>query len=218
MDEFDFTIWMLKWKRVRGTRCFEIKCKSDGKIIAQGVQQIVCMDLKTNRPFSPPEELINNFRLDEPREIPSQRFPKISRLHEKSPSFQYKVTWGDLDDLAIVNNAVYFSYAQDAFKRHLAECGWKPSRFKEHGLAISTRRMHIQYQLPAVWGDTLNLNIAPLDIGDMGGSHTISMARDSDDAPVADCILDWELIDQETYSEEFLPESLEEALMEDIAY
>ena len=77
-DVFDFTIWMVNWQRVRGTRCFELKLKESGEVIAQGSQHIVCMDVKTQRPASPPEEIINNFRLDDPRVFPFERFPKIS--------------------------------------------------------------------------------------------------------------------------------------------
>ena len=69
-DVFEFTIWMVNWQRVRGTRCFEIKLKDSGEIIAQGTQHIVCMDRKTQRPTNPPETIINNFRLDEPRVFP----------------------------------------------------------------------------------------------------------------------------------------------------
>ena len=36
---FDFTIWLVKWRRVRGTRCFEIRFKESGEIVAQGTQQ-----------------------------------------------------------------------------------------------------------------------------------------------------------------------------------
>ena len=37
-DEFDFTIWMVGWQRVRGTRCFEVTRKDNGEVIAQDTQ------------------------------------------------------------------------------------------------------------------------------------------------------------------------------------
>ena len=77
-DEFDFTIWMVEWKRVRGMRCFEMKFKDSDKVIAQGTQHIVYMDAKTGRPKGLPEEDVERFRLENPRVFPAESFPKIA--------------------------------------------------------------------------------------------------------------------------------------------
>ena len=212
MDEFDFTIWMLDWKRVRGTRAFVVKRKNQGATIAQGVQQIACLDRKTQRPVSPPVDLINNFRLDVPPELPSQRFPMISILPEKSLTLQLKVVWQDLDILDIVNNANYIAYADEAVTQSFASFGWSPMELKTHGLARVIRRLHIQYQMPAVWGDTLNMTIFSLKLDNMGGSLCVAMTRDSDGASIASCILDWGLLDRGSGDMHSLPESLANAL------
>ena len=39
-DCFDFTIWMLQWRRVRGTRAFELRLQDGGQVVAQGAQQM----------------------------------------------------------------------------------------------------------------------------------------------------------------------------------
>ena len=212
MEEFDFTIWMLDWKRVRGTRAFVVKRKNQGVTIAQGVQQIACMDRKTQRPVSPPVDLIENFRLDVPLELPSQHFPKISILPEKSLTLQLKVAWQDLDILDIVNNANYIAYAEEAVTRSFATFGWSPLELKIHGLARVIRRLHIQYQMPAMWGDTVNLTIFSLKLDNIGGSLCVAMTRDSDGAAIASCILDWGLIDRDSGDVHPLPESLVNAL------
>jgi YbgC/YbaW family acyl-CoA thioester hydrolase len=74
-DEFDFTIWMVQWKRVRGMRCFEMKFKDSDKVIAQGTQHIVYMDAQTGRPKKLPDEDVDRFRMENPRVFPSERFP-----------------------------------------------------------------------------------------------------------------------------------------------
>jgi acyl-CoA thioester hydrolase len=79
-DVFDFTIWMVNWQRVRGTRCFELKLKESGEVIAQGTQQVVYMDTKTGRPISLSEEEIVKFRHEDPRVFPFERFPKIAAV------------------------------------------------------------------------------------------------------------------------------------------
>jgi len=177
MEEFDFTIWMVEWKRVRGTRAFVVKHKSNGVTIAQGVQQIACMDSNTQRPTSPPEDLINNFRVDAPQEVPSQRFPRIPALAEKSLTFQLKVAWQDVDTFDMVNNAVYIAYAEEAVTQLFATAGWSPMELKTHRLARVIRRLHIQYQTPAVWGDTLNLTVFSLQLDAMRGSLYVDMRR-----------------------------------------
>lgn len=212
MEEFEFTIWMLNWKRVRGTRAFEVKRKSNGSIIAQGVQQIACMDSKTQRPVSPPEDLINNFRLEAPREIPVQRFPKISAVPENAFTVQLKVAWQDLDVLDMVNNAVYIAYAEEAVAQMFAAFGWSPVELQSHGLAMVIRRLHIQYQMPAVWGDTLDISVFPLDLDRTGGSLYAGMTRASDGVSIASCILDWGLIARGSAEARVLPESLANAL------
>jgi acyl-CoA thioesterase FadM len=37
-DLLDFTIWLVEWRRVRGTRAFEIKLQGSGEVVAQGLQ------------------------------------------------------------------------------------------------------------------------------------------------------------------------------------
>jgi YbgC/YbaW family acyl-CoA thioester hydrolase len=214
MEEFDFTIWMYEWKRVRGRRAFDMKRKSDGELIANGVQQLVCMDCKTLRPVIPPEELIKKFRLENPQEIPSQRFPRISTAPETALTFQQKVAWQDVDMLDMVNNAVYISYAEEAAARTLAVYGWSPSELKGCGIAMAIKRLHIQYQIPAVWGDLLDMTTFLLQLTDTGISLYVGMTRASDGESIANCVLDCYLIDLEDEEARPLPEALVNDLSE----
>jgi len=217
MEDFDFTIWMFEWKRVRGTRAFEMKRKIDGGLIAHGVQQIACLDSKTQRPVAPPEELLDNFRLDNPREIPSQHFPRIPTTPETALIFQQQATWQDVDMLDMVNNAVYISYAEEAATKVLAAYGWSLSELKVHGFEMTTKRVHVKYQMPAAWGDTLNMTTFSLKLNETGGSRYVGITRASDGASIADCILDWELIDRESKEAHPLPESLANTLKANLA-
>lgn len=211
-DEFDFTIWLLEWRRVRGTRAFVVKHKDQGITIAQGVQQIACLDSNTQRPVNPPEEFIQKFLPEAPQAVPSQPFPKIPALPDSSLTLQQKVAWQDLDVMDIVNNAVYMAYAEEAVTQMLANFGWSPMELKSNGLARKVRRLHIQYHTPARWGDTLNLSIASLQLDPIGSSQYVGMTRASDGAPIASCILDWSLTDRGSGEALALPESLSTAL------
>jgi acyl-CoA thioester hydrolase len=205
-DVFDFTIWLVNWQRVRGTRCFELKRKEIGEVVAQGTQQVVCMDSKTGRPVSLPEDVIDRFRLENPRVFPFERFPKI-RAGETPRITQRQVEWMDLDVYEHVNNAVYLSYAEEAAAQSFSAQGWSSAKLAEANLTIATRRVHIQYLSIASWGETLNIFTHMLDVKDTGGSRYVGMSR-ADGSPVAECIIDWELADRKSGEARPLPDGL----------
>jgi acyl-CoA thioester hydrolase len=205
-DIFDFTIWMVNWQRVRGTRCFELTRKDTGEVIAQGTQQVVFMDAKTGRPMNLPEEVVDVFRLENPRVFPVERFPKITPA-ENPFVMQRQVEWMDLDVYGHVNNVVYVNYAEEAAAQDFAARGWSPARWGEAGLSVVTRRVHIQYAAIAGWGDALKISTHQLSVHETGGSRYVGMTR-ADGSPVAECILDWEVVERQSGAPGALPVEL----------
>jgi YbgC/YbaW family acyl-CoA thioester hydrolase len=205
-DVFDFTIWMVNWQRVRGTRCFELKRKESDDVIARGTQQVVYMDTKSGRPIHLPEAEIQEFRLEDPRVFPFERFPKIAA--GAAPfNMQRQVEIMDLDMYEHVNNVTYVNYAEEAAAQDFASRGWSPAKLAEADLTMATRRVHIQYLSIASWGDLLNISTHLFDVHDTGGSRYVGMTR-ADGSPVAECILDCELVDRKTGQARSLPEEL----------
>ena len=205
-DVFDFTIWLVNWQRVRGTRCFELTRKEEGDVIAQGTQQVVCMDSKTGRPVSLPEEVIDRFRIENPRAFPFERFPKITPV-EASSIMQRQVESMDLDVYEHVNNAVYLNYAEEAAAQAFAAQGWSPANLAEANRIIATLRVHIQYLSLAGWGETLNISTHQIEVRNTGGSRYVGMTR-TDGSLVAECIIDWELVDRKSGESRPLPAEL----------
>jgi acyl-CoA thioester hydrolase len=205
-DEFDLTIWMVNWQRVRGTRCFELTRKENGEVIAQGTQQVVYVDAKTGRPTHLPEEEIIKFRLENPRVFPFERFPKIAHV-EGSFTMQRQVEWMDLDAYEHVNNVVYVNYAEEAAAQDFSARGWSPAKLADAGLMITTRRVQIQYLSLAVWGETLDISTHMLQTNETGGSRYVGMTH-ADGSLAAECILDWELVDRRSGEARPLPEDL----------
>ncbi len=205
-DEFDLTIWMVHWQRVRGTRCFELKRKESDEVIAQGTQQVVYMDAKTGRPINLPEDEIVKFRLENPRVFPFERFPKVTPL-ENPFIMQRQVEWMDLDAYEHVNNVVYVNYAEEAAVQDFSSRGWSPEKLAEAGLMLTIRRIQIQYLSVATWGEMLNISTHMLGINHAGGSRYVGMTH-ADGTPVAECILDWELMDRKSREVRSLPDGL----------
>ena len=204
-EEFALTIWLVNWQKVRGTRCFEVTRKDNGEVIAQGTQQVVCVDAKTGRPTNPPDS-IDALRLENPRVFPFERFPKITPV-ENPFVMQRQVEWMDLDVYEHVNNVVYVSYAEEAAAQDLSARGWSPVRLAEAGLTVVTKRVHVQYLSIASWGETLTISTHPLQVNDTGGSRYVGITR-ADGSSVAECILDWELVDRNTGEARPLPVEL----------
>jgi acyl-CoA thioester hydrolase len=205
-DEFDFTIWMVNWQKVRGSRCFELTLKETGVVIAQGMQQVVYMDARTGRPASLPQEEIVKFRLENPRQFPMEKFPNVTAV-KHSFTMQRQVEWMDLDMYGHLNNVMYVNYAEEAAARDVSSGGWPPDRLARAGLAIAIRRVHVQYLSIASWAEILNISTHHLDVQEKGGSRYVGITR-TDGSPVAECILDWELVNRQSGKAQPLPDGL----------
>jgi YbgC/YbaW family acyl-CoA thioester hydrolase len=211
-DRFDFTIWLVQWRRVRGTRAFELTHHDSGKVIAQGVQQVVSLDARTLRPTSAPDYLREYFKIDHPRTFPQQPFPRVPPAPQAAFVMQWQVEKQDIDHDAIVNNAVYVDYAEEAAARLLDGAGWSPDRLKGEGLAVRPRRLHIQYQAPAIWGDRLRLATHLLELGDQGWTQYVAIQRDRDGTGIVECLLEWQVLDRASGQVQPVPAPLAHAL------
>ena len=206
-DIFDFRIWLMHWRRVRGTRGFELRLKDGDERIAQGVQQVVTLDSQTMRPAPPPEALMGNFLIDHPRLISQSQMPKY-KITDDAFKMEKQVEWRDLDIFEHVNNATYASYAENMMIRAMEALGWSPSEFKALGLVIQFRRFHIQYLSIAAWGDTLCFAANMVELQKKGGTWFIEIKRVSHGEPVARCLLEWTLVHHINGKEQILPERL----------
>ena len=181
-DVVDLTIWMVQWQKVRGTRNFEVKHSATGQVIARGSQKIVVMDRNSNRPTALGEDFIGMFRVEDPRSLDIQAHPYTPSAAPVHIGHK-KVEWQDLDAQNHVNNAVYLSYARQAIAEMLAEQG------EQDGLAPTPAFIQLQYSLPAVWGDRLDLAIHEGTSPSGGKSYLVKMARENSGELIADCVI-----------------------------
>ena len=215
---FDFSVWLLDWRRVRGTRCFELRLKDGDDIVAQGIQQVATLDSNTFRPVRFPKHILDNFLIENPRVIEQRKFPKIQPQPAAAFVQKRDVEWRDLDSLEHVNNATYAAFAENAAAQALAALGWSPSQFKSHDLTIENRRFHVQYQSPALWGDKLNVASYLAELKPTGGVWYIEIERSSDSESILKCVLEWSLANRANGAEHTLPESLFDALEKTVAF
>jgi len=216
-DVFEVTIWLSDWRRVHGARSFELRLKAGGELIAQGVQEVVSVDLSTLRPAATPDHIIDKLRIDNPRVVPHQKFPRLRLKRDAAFVFHRTVEWRDLDAQERVNNAHYAAFAEEAAIGAFDTLGWSPANFKTRTLAIVNRHIHIQHLSPAAWAETLQIAASVLEVKPSGGVWHVSIERASDQGPVAECLLEWSLADRNQGTEQALPESLAGALRQRIA-
>ena len=209
---FDFTIWLVEWRRVRGTRCFELRSIEGDELIAQGTQQIVTIDSKTSRPAQSPVHILDKFLVENPRIFEQGKFPELRTENDAAFVIQRDVEWRDLDSQEHVNNATYVEFAEDAAIQALTDLGWSPLEFKTQTLAVVNRRVHVKYHLPAVWGDRLNVVTSLVKVNTAEGEWYIDMKRASDGAKILQCVIEWSIADRITGEGQNLPESLFQAL------
>ena len=211
-DRFEFAIWLLRWRRVRGTRGFELRLQDSGEVVAQGAQQVVVLDSQSMRPTSFPEDLLDYYLLEDPRVVPHQRFPHAPPPPPSAFVTERRIEERDLDQLGIIDNTICGSYVEEAAAQALAIVGWDPAALKAAGLAVGYRRFHIQHQSPAVWGDRLQVITYLLELGDTGGDWVVAVKRPSDGAEIMNAVLSWDLENRKTGEAQRLPESLMTAL------
>ena len=216
-DRFEFTIWLVEWRRVRGTRHFELKLQEGGEVVARGAQQVAVLDSRTMRPARLPERVIEYYVLEAPRVLPSRRFPRVPPSPPAAFVTERRVEERDLDAIEIVDNTVYAAYVEEAAAQALASVGWDPVALKAAGLAVRNRRVHLQYQSPAVWGDRLQVSAYLLGLGETGGEWVVSVQRLGDGVGIMNCVLGWDLVDRVSGEAQRLPESLSAALADRVA-
>jgi acyl-CoA thioester hydrolase len=164
------------------------------------------LDAKTGKPVSLPEDVIDRFRHESPRVFPFERFPKVTPV-ETPLRTQRQVESMDLDAYEHVNNAIYIDYAEEAAAQDFSSRGWSPTKLVEADLAIVISRLHILYSAQPAWGETLTISTHALDVKDTGGSRYVGMTY-ADGSSVAECIMDWALVDRKSGEARPLPDGL----------
>ena len=190
--------------------------KDNGELIAQGTQEVVSLDLKSMRPVATPDYIIDSLRLEIPC-FPTSEISKFQLRPDSAFLIQRNVEWRDLDSQEHVNNANYIAFAEESAVGALAALGWSPAHFKNQSLVLADKRVHIQYQSSAAWGEKLNVALYLVELTPAGGIWYIQTERASDREPVARCLIEWSLASRMSGEEQVLPESLFRVLKEKLA-
>lgn len=211
-DVLEATIWMMAWRRVRGSRACEMKDYFSEVLIARMVQRVAAVEPHTLRPLAAPQGMREDFQLPDPRQVALPPFPQLPPLPEHAFRTRHTVRWADLDSVGILYNPVFVDLVESAGVALRDAAGWPPGRLQQGGLAVVPRAVHIKHLATAAWGDVLETTLLPTRVADDHWVEMASIKRLSDHAEVAQCVATWGLWDQEREKAVALPEDLGAAL------
>ena len=96
-----------------------------------------------------------------------------------------------MDSVGHVNNAVYLHYVEDAAIEHARALGFDEARWREFGGVWVVRRHEIDYKLPAVAGDELDVTTRITAIERVQATRRTEIARVRDGALIAEAVTYW---------------------------
>ena len=199
-DMVEVRTYVADFRRVRSRRAYEFRLAGTDGLVARAHTDWVFLDRETQRPVQIPPEMMRAFYPEGPPEQapPRQRFPQAPPPPPSAFQQQRRVEWQDIDGAQHVNNAVYLSYLEDCRMQALASRGWSRTRMQSEGFAIAVRSHRIEYLVPALLGDELEITTWLSGVDRSGGIRHTTIVRASDGEVLARARTVWGAVDLET--------------------
>ena len=158
--------WVMDFRRVRSRRAYELRFAATGEPVAQAHTDWIYLDRVAKRPTSIPAEMVAAFLPDGPPDDapPREPFPKSPEPPPDVFTMRRSVEWRDIDGAQHVNNATYVAYLEECAVQVAQAYGWPMARMIEARFGIVARRYRIEYRLPALMGDELELSTWVSDV------------------------------------------------------
>ncbi len=158
-DVVEVRTWVADFRRVRSRRAYEFRLCGADTAVVRAVTDWVFLDRAALRPVTIPQELKVAFF---PEGVPASAPPRRRFVQPPLPPDggfrrRRRVVWSDLDQAGHVNNAVYADYVEDCGTEMVAARGWPAARLLAEGAALSSVRHRLEYRLPALPGDELEI-------------------------------------------------------------
>lgn len=150
--------WVADFRRVRSRRMYELRLAA-GDLVAVAHTDWILLDIATQRPTTIPTPFIEAFFPEGPPPMSAinHRFPELPPPPPGVFTMRRRVEWRDLDIVGHVNNANYLAYLEECGLQAAAAHGWPLARMTAAGFAVVAHTYHIEYKLPALPGDELEI-------------------------------------------------------------
>jgi acyl-CoA thioester hydrolase len=196
-DTVQVKTWVADFRRVRSRRAYELRLSDSGELVAQACTDWAFLERETQRPARIPMDMKAAFF---PEGLPDpaparERFPSPPPPPPGVFRSWRRVEWHDLDGAGHVNNAVYLAYIEESAIQAALAQGWPPVRMDEEGFVPVAREHRIEYRLPAVLDDELEISTWLSDITSATAVRHYHLRRMGDGALLARARTVWGTID-----------------------
>lgn len=106
-------------------------------------------------------------------------------------TLRVRVRYYEMDALGHVNNAVYLHYIEEAAIEHARRLGFDDARWHALGGAWVVRRHEIDYRLPSVAGDELDVTTRIASIERASATRHTTIVRATDGSLIAEALTFW---------------------------
>ena len=213
-DQIDVKTWVLDFRRFRSIRMYEFRIVETGQLAARASTDWIYLDSENLRPVTIPAEMQHAF-LPEAEQLgsqPRQRFSVVSDKPEQAVVLHRSVSWGDIDMMWHMNNAVYLDYLAEAEDELLSESSWSRLSLRTNGIKLATKHQHIEYRQPATLADELEISAWFEEVAESNLLISYLINRVKDGQLLAQAQSSLEGINPESGSQVRLPDNLLSAL------
>lgn len=207
-DSVTVKTWVADFRRTRSRRMYEMRRTENGEIAARASTDWVYLNSESLRPARIPSDMMAAFFPEGvPDEAPRRPpFPSAPPPPPEVFSVRRRVEWRDIDMAGHVNNAVYLSYIDDCGMQVCKAHGWPESRMREVGFGIITRQHRIEYKLPALHDDEIEVSTYAYGMRKATGTRYYTITRPADGALLAQAHTRYVWIDLATNKPRQIPE------------
>jgi acyl-CoA thioester hydrolase len=186
-DSVQVKTWVQDFRRIRSRRAYKFSLVGSGEIVARATTDWVFLDRTAGRPTAIPEEMkVAFFPEGTPELAPARaRFPSAPLPPLNVFTQRRRVAWREIDQAQHVNNAVYLTYIEDAGAKMVAAHGWPITRMATEGFAVVARHHRIEYKVPALLDDELEIATWLSDVKSTTAIRHTTIMRVSDQALLA---------------------------------
>ena len=119
----------------------------------------------------------------------------MSPVNPLADPLEFTLRWPvrgyELDSRGHVNNAVYFSWAEEVATAHAEAAGYGREWSASRGGGWVIRRTEITYHQPALYGDTVEVTVRVELVRGARGVRRTTIRRISDGTLLADVLTEW---------------------------
>jgi len=119
----------------------------------------------------------------------------------------------DIDELGHVSNVTYVRWIQDVAKSHSAAVGWDADAYFRIGAVFVVRRHEIDYLVPALQGDRIELRTHVARFGAAASERRTRIVRARDGVELSRALTLWAFVSTSTQRPCRIPPEVREAFV-----